>query len=54
MSGTMLAVAKVILVFVCLAFLVMAATVAVIVIRETILWIRWKWRERHGRTDETL
>lgn len=21
---------------------------AVIVIRETILWIRWKWREKHG------
>ena len=49
MSGTMLTVAKVILVFACLAFLVMAATVAVIVIRETILWIRWKWRERHGK-----
>ena len=49
MSGTTLAVAKVILVFVCLAFLVMAATVAVIVIRETILWIRWRWREKHGK-----
>lgn len=54
MSGTMLAVAKVILVFVCLDFLVAAATVAVIVIRETIMWIRRRWRERHGRTDETL
>lgn len=46
-------IAKIIMMFVCLAFFTMATTVAVIVIRETILWIRWRWREKHGRTDET-
>lgn len=52
MSGTMLAVAKVILVFVCLAFLVAAAMVAVVVIREAILWIRWKWRKKHEERQD--
>ena len=42
-------VAKIILMFVILAFVVMSSVVAVIVIRETILWIRWKWREKHGK-----
>ena len=40
-------VAKIILMFVILAFVVMSSVVAVIVIRETILWLMWRWRKKH-------